>query len=325
MKVNGQVLRETSNSVKIPFGSEYSVLLRNLHSVRALAKVSIDGQEASSGWLIANPNSSFELERFIRNDNLETGNRFKFIERTAAIEKHKGIGSDDGLVRVEFKFERVQGSRFSEFKGGITVQEIASLLEVRAKDVIAYLLRKGIMVTVGYILDATTAADVARAVENGDCPQRPYYPPPRPFPSWPPIPRWPNPYPRWSSGPTASARPRTMSASARSMRSGPSGQSRRPSNVPEMDSAREVERGALNEAGITVPGSESHQRFVAGEYFPTESHSDVIVLHLIGEVGGKPVIQAVTVKHKPQCSSCGHANKGGSQFCSRCGTALVIL
>ncbi len=107
IKVNGKVLREDKETVSLPFGSEYSVLLKNLNSVRAMVKVSVDGQDATEGtWLVVPANSNIELERFIRNGNLQAGNKFKFIERTAEIEEHRGIGSDDGLVRVEYKFER---------------------------------------------------------------------------------------------------------------------------------------------------------------------------------------------------------------------------
>lgn len=107
IKVDGKVLREQGNSVLIPFGSEYSILLKNLNSRRIQVKVSIDGTDATSGtWLIIEPNSNLELERFINNGNLEKGNRFKFIERTGAVEDHRGIKAEDGLIRIEYKRER---------------------------------------------------------------------------------------------------------------------------------------------------------------------------------------------------------------------------
>ena len=34
IKSNGKVLREFGEEVYIPFGSEYSILIKNLHSVR---------------------------------------------------------------------------------------------------------------------------------------------------------------------------------------------------------------------------------------------------------------------------------------------------
>jgi len=45
IKCNGKILRETSkdNDVILPFGAEYSILLKNLDHRRAVAEVSIDG------------------------------------------------------------------------------------------------------------------------------------------------------------------------------------------------------------------------------------------------------------------------------------------
>lgn len=109
IKANGKVLREVGQSVVIPFGSEYSVLVKNLNSVRVKIKVSVDGIDATSGtWLVVAPNSSLELERFITNGNWSSGNRFKFIERSGDIEAHRGVKMDDGLVRVEWKTEVVR-------------------------------------------------------------------------------------------------------------------------------------------------------------------------------------------------------------------------
>ena len=102
IKVNGRVLRESGDTVTLPFGAEYAIYLKNLNSVRAEVKVSVDGTDATDGTaLIIDPNSSIELERFIKNGNLKTGNKFKFIERTGAVEDHRGIGAEDGLIRVE--------------------------------------------------------------------------------------------------------------------------------------------------------------------------------------------------------------------------------
>ncbi len=109
IKVNGKVLREHGDVVYIPFGSEYTLLIKNVSSVRALVNVEIDGSNMTEGGsLIVNPNSSIELERSIKNGNLQQGNRFKFIERTEQIEEHRGIQVDDGLVRISYQFERIE-------------------------------------------------------------------------------------------------------------------------------------------------------------------------------------------------------------------------
>jgi hypothetical protein len=108
LKVNGRVLREDGDTVYIPFGSEYSILLKNVSSVRAIARIWIDGTDATNGVsLIVPANDSVEIERFIDNFNMEAGKRFKFIERTEKIETGpRGIKIDDGLIRVEFQFEQ---------------------------------------------------------------------------------------------------------------------------------------------------------------------------------------------------------------------------
>ena len=106
IKVKGKILREFKDTVYIPFASEYSVLLKNLNTVRAVVNVFVDGENAVPGGLVIDPGRSVDLERWIKNGNLSEGNRFKFIERTAQIENGpRGIKEEDGLIRVEYQFE----------------------------------------------------------------------------------------------------------------------------------------------------------------------------------------------------------------------------
>jgi hypothetical protein len=108
IKSHGKVLREHQDTVYLPFGSEYSILIKNLNSVKALVKVEIDGTDVGGGeQFIVNGNSEVELERFIVNGTLDQGNRFKFIERTENIENNRGIKVDDGLIRVSFQYEQM--------------------------------------------------------------------------------------------------------------------------------------------------------------------------------------------------------------------------
>lgn len=105
VKVHGAVLREFNDQVYVPFGSEYSLLLKNLNSGRALVSISIDGVDIADGEkFVIHPDGSIDIERFVTNNH--SGNRFKFIERTSQIEHHRGIGIEDGLIRVAFQFER---------------------------------------------------------------------------------------------------------------------------------------------------------------------------------------------------------------------------
>ena len=105
IKVDGKVLREFKETVHIPFGSEYAITIKNLHTTRAVVSVYIDGDNMVPGGLVLNAGQSIDLERSIKNNNLTEGNRFKFIERTEAVEQHRGIGVEDGLVRIEYQFE----------------------------------------------------------------------------------------------------------------------------------------------------------------------------------------------------------------------------
>jgi len=118
LKSAGKVLREFGETVYVPFGSEYSVLIKNLNSVRALIKIEIDGEDIGDGTkFIIEPNRDVELERYLKNYNLTSGNRFKFIERTNAIEQHRGVGVEDGLIRIEFNFEKVLSPFPSQYDG----------------------------------------------------------------------------------------------------------------------------------------------------------------------------------------------------------------
>ena len=106
IKVNGKVLREFKDTVYIPFGAEYSILVKNLETKRAIVNIYIDGDNVVPGGLVLNAGQEVNLERSIKNNNLSEGNRFKFIERTGAVEQHRGIKLEDGLVRIEYQFEK---------------------------------------------------------------------------------------------------------------------------------------------------------------------------------------------------------------------------
>ena len=107
IKVNGKILRERADTVQLPLGTEYSIFVKNMNTTRASVKLEIDGQDMLGGdALIIPANSEIEVERSIVNGNLNAGNKFKFIERTAGIEDHRGIKVEDGLVRIEYEFEQ---------------------------------------------------------------------------------------------------------------------------------------------------------------------------------------------------------------------------
>jgi membrane protease subunit (stomatin/prohibitin family) len=88
----------------------------------------------------------------------------------------------------------------------------------------------------------------------------------------------------------------------------------------------EATMGMFNDAGITVPGSRSTQKFSTTYMGALEEEKHTIVLKLLGETpDNKPVLKPVTVKHKPKCTTCGKQNRAHAKFCTECGTALEIF
>ena len=105
LKQNGKILRECSGTVFLPFGSEYSLLVKNLNSRKASVNIFIDGKDVlSNKSLLIRPNSEIELEGFI--DGMTAKNKFRFIQKTKEISDYRGDRIDDGLIRVEFAFEK---------------------------------------------------------------------------------------------------------------------------------------------------------------------------------------------------------------------------
>lgn len=106
LKANCKILREFKDTVYIPFGSEYSFLIKNLHTQRAVVNVFIDGEDVVEGGLVIDAGREVDLERYVKVSNLKAGNKFKFIERTSNIEQHRGVKLEDGLIRIEFQYEQ---------------------------------------------------------------------------------------------------------------------------------------------------------------------------------------------------------------------------
>jgi len=105
IKHKGKILRDTNGVVRLPFGSEYSVLLKNKDSRAAVANIEIDGEDVMGGHQYIVPgNSTRELKGFLK--GLKATNKFRFIRKTKEIAEFRGDRLDDGIVRIEFKFEQ---------------------------------------------------------------------------------------------------------------------------------------------------------------------------------------------------------------------------
>jgi hypothetical protein len=292
---NGKVLREHKDQVYLPFGQEYTLRFKNLNSLRALVRVSVDGQDATEGTtgLIVPPNGTVDLERFIKGGNLVAGNKFKFIERTQKIEDGpRGIQAEDGLIRVEFEFEQQPAKvefetikrtyvedywrRNPHYWNGpwYTTNAIGSSLE----DYKTKSATRGVSSSIADMkLGSVSATSGDAQLMNA------------------------------SFSATSATLTSTASAGSETFA------------VPQNATAAFV-----NDVGITVPGSLSEQKFEQGSWFPTDGQKHVMVLKLLGVHGEKAISVPVTVKTKQKCTTCGHTNKSGAKFCSECGTGLEL-
>ena len=82
----------------------------------------------------------------------------------------------------------------------------------------------------------------------------------------------------------------------------------------------------VNDTGITVEGSKSNQKFGTTRWNGTLGVTEVLNIKLLGETEqNKAIREAVTVKTKLKCKTCGTMNSATSKFCSECGTSLQII
>lgn len=294
IKSNGKILRETKDIVHLPFGSEFSVLVKNLNSKRVKFTLHIDGTDALGGEeIVVNANSETEIKRFIRNGNMDAGNAFKFIERSTVIEDGpRGIKVDDGVVRVEFWFEQDKP-------------------EIKVKDIYwekhhyrDYYQQPLINQWTGPFYGSTNIAGSAGL--GGSI----------------------------SGASASIARGAVLNQVSQSNASfSATSASASLSDVADKSESIEtiiadaVSKSAMpkNDIGITVPGSKIDQKFTPVFGFIAEANSNVIILRLVGKVGEVEVSKPITVAHKPKCVTCGKLNKANSKFCSDCGTALELL
>jgi hypothetical protein len=106
VKSKGKVLRERDpGCVHLPFGSEYTLLLKNFSINRAVVEVEVDGKDALDGSsLVIAANDTLELKGFMRGGQGKKA--FKFIQKTKEIAEHRGDRVEDGFIRITFSYEQ---------------------------------------------------------------------------------------------------------------------------------------------------------------------------------------------------------------------------
>jgi hypothetical protein len=295
LKANGKILREFKDTVYIPFGSEYQFLLKNLHTQRAVVNIFIDGDNIVEGGLVINAGQEVNLERYVKNGNLTEGNRFRFIERTQAIEDGpRGVKLEDGLVRIEFQYEQarpvvnISDNFFKQYPPGVRgMSEYPGTTDRYSKTVNnSWIQASGATFGQVNVNGAMRGVDLS---QNGQ-----------------------------ATAQAASAAVDKYCAD---------------NNI--INSIGEIHDGMAtmdwmsapqNDVGITVPGSKSTQKFSTVTMGLMEAEKHSMVIKLLGETpDNKPVLKPVTVERKPECVTCGKKNKAHAKFCVECGTALEIF
>lgn len=286
IKANGRVLKEFKDTVYVKFGSEYSVYMKNLNTTRALVNVFIDGTNITPGGLVINAGQEVDLQRSIANGNLTEGNSLKFIERTGAVENHRGVKLEDGIVRIEYQFEMQRPVT-------TTSNNIWTKRPEWTPQTDNYKYGDYLNTTIGTAGATSGMMNINGILRSAD----------------------------YSSGETM----RAMASSATTEYCATNniqaqsttfhdGMATMDSYVPK------------NESGITVPGSRSDQKFQTAYIGALDPQTHSIVLKILGETpDNQPVRKPVTTKHKPKCVTCGKQNKATAKFCTECGTALEIF
>lgn len=123
IKVKGKAVREREPGVfRIPFGSEYTIYLKNMSTRRAVVGITIDDADVLGGdELVVPPNDALELEGFMRDGVAQKA--FKFIQETAKTQEHRGAKVEDGFIRVQFAFEEPP-RQYSYTTYSVTTQEL---------------------------------------------------------------------------------------------------------------------------------------------------------------------------------------------------------
>jgi hypothetical protein len=105
--VDGKPLREFREddirTVKIPFGSEYTIRIKSKYIRRAKASILIDGTEVFTGGkqLIIPALGTVDVERFV--DSLDSGKKFKFVsieEGTKTGQIQDPTSTDNGTIKI---------------------------------------------------------------------------------------------------------------------------------------------------------------------------------------------------------------------------------
>jgi hypothetical protein len=247
-------------------------------------RVHIDGQDVLDySSLILDPNSSSELKGFL--SGTVAKNRFKFIHKTKQIQEHRGDKIDDGLIRVEFAFEKPAPE--------VIKKTIIHEHHDHHYDYYHHHPRPFYHWNYGDWFSGDSQVRYGSSVGDGD-----------------------------QTSFTNSAGDGLDGIKAENCARGINEQSVNVNMVQSSSLGVESLGQPLDDEGITVKGSECHQSFRYGMIGELEQ-SQVITIQLKGmSGGGVQVQQPLSVNTKLQCMTCGTKSKSSFKYCPSCGTYL---
>jgi hypothetical protein len=288
VKCNGKVLREDGDLVTLPFGSDYSILLKNLSSQKASIEISIDGNDVLNYQsLLLDPNSEIELMGALRGTDVR--NRFRFIQKTKAVQDHRGDKIDDGMIRIEYAFEKKVIKKTIIHDHHHHNHHTYYTPPVYRRKVTHWEEYDGITLT--------SSGNIGLGDNNpGD----------------------------FLTASCADIHGEESAFSCHSM-----GISERGASNPCEKMSKSADdlipaAAPMLDEGITVAGSRIDQNFNYGSIGKLEP-SEVIILRLKGyNASGSRVKTPVTIKTKLKCDICGITSNSRSKFCSACGTSLEV-
>ena len=281
VKCNGRILRIKDGYVTLPFGSEYSLLFKNLNSRKVAIDVEIDGTDAlNDKSLILGANDSMELEGFLK--GMSARNRFKFIQKTNEIVHHRGDKIDDGLIRIQFAFEK-------------PAPKIRAIINEHHDhhhhhhhtDWWPYPWRSDIPCGPPRVWINSSDQSKSGDVNTYNC--------------------------TLGVSGKANSDLSAMNISSNCM----TGPEQLAENVNLDDLATPLE-----DMGITVNGSEANQLFNYGSIGQLEDSQVIVIQLRGTTLKGDPVATPVTTKTKLVCPSCGMKSISTYKFCPKCGTFL---
>lgn len=295
IKARGKILRDNDGDVFIPFGEEYTILLKNLNSVRALVKISIDSSDVlDNNSIIIEPNQSTELEGFMKGRIAR--NKFKFIKKTQEISDFRGDKVDDGIIRIEYWYEKVYEKRHV-ITEHVHHHWYPSNCTYNCNWCTNWNCFRRNICRPQVWYENISFGSIGGSCGNGSL---------------------------TSSVGSSSGTTSSDGSEYKSYTSCNSNDSFSSSNnLKDMSHQVNCFVNQVQDEGITVKGSEVNQVFVSGNIGDLEENSRVIVLRLIGiKETGQVIEKPVTVKTKKQCPTCGRKSKSHLKYCANCGTFL---